>query len=145
MELWFDLDGTLADTLRNEKPWYEISDEEWVEIVKSAKGMVNLSALARLLHRAQKNGHTIGVVSWLPKTRTKEAETIEAKREWLAKRLPSVKWDAIDIVPNGTAKWDGRNGFLFDDNKKNRREWDKHNGNGTAFNYTEILVILKEL
>lgn len=145
MKLWFDLDGTLADTLNGSKPWYEISDEEWVEIVRNAKGMINLSALARLLHKAQKNGYTIGIISWLPKTRTKENETIEAKREWLAKRLPSVKWDTIEIVPNGTAKWEGRNGYLFDDNKKNRREWNKHNGNGTAFNYDEILTVLKAL
>lgn len=145
MELWFDLDGTLADTLRGEKPWYEISDEEWVEIVRTAKGMINLSALARLLHKAQRNGHTIGIISWLPKTRTKEVETVEAKLEWLATRLPSVEWDKIEIVPNGTEKWNGRSGYLFDDNKKNRREWGKHNGDGTAFNYNEILTVLKEL
>lgn len=142
--LWFDMDGTLADTLRA-RPFWTLSDEEWVETVRTARGMVNLSALARLLRKAQRNGYEVGIVSWLPKSETLREETVNAKREWLARHLPSVKWDAVDIIRNGAPKWEGREGFLFDDNKKNRHDWNKHNGEGTAYNYDEILGVLRRI
>ena len=138
MKIWFDMDGTLADTLNG---WWTLTDEQWIERVKTARGMLNLSALARLLHRAQKNGHEVGIISWLPKSNNQAVA--EAKKIWLAKRLPSVNWDTIEIIPNGHPKWEGHDGILFDDNRKNRDEWNEHNGN--AHNWDEILTVLKTL
>lgn len=138
MTLWFDLDGTLADTLTR---WWELDDEQWIERVRTAKGMINLSTFARLINKAQAKGYKLGVCSWLTKTNDKRVAI--AKKEWLKKRLPSVKWDNIDIIANGEPKWFNRNGILFDDNKNNRAEWIEHNG--IAYNYNEILDILKKI
>ena len=138
MNIWFDMDGTLADTL---KGWWALTDEQWIERVKTAKGIVNLSVVARLIHKAQANGHKVGIISWLPKSGNQEV--VSAKRYWLSKRLPSVQWDTIDIIPNGVPKWEGHNGILFDDNCKNREAWNEHNGNG--YSERDIIAVLKAL
>lgn len=138
MTLWFDMDGTLADTMSE---WWTLSDEQWIERVRNAKGMINLSAFAKLIRKAQRNGYKIGICSWLPKSNNEKV--IEAKKFWLNNRLPSVQWDFIDIVPNGEPKWLNHNGILFDDNKRNRKEWTEHNG--IAYNYNEILETLKTI
>lgn len=139
MKIWFDMDGTLADTL---KDWWTLTDEQWIERVLTAPGMVNLSVLARLLHRAQRNGHEVGILSWLPKSG--DPRVVEAKKAWLAKRLPSVEWDTVDIIPNGQAKWIGHEGILFDDNKTNREQWNRYYGSG-AYDEKEMLAVLRVL
>ena len=138
MTLWFDLDGTLADTLAR---WWELDDEQWIERVRTAKGMINLATFARLARKAQAKGYKLGICSWL--TKTNDKRIADAKKEWLKKRLPSIEWDNIDIIANKEPKWLNRDGILFDDNKKNRADWEEHNG--TAYNYDEILTVLKAI
>lgn len=142
--IYFDMDGTIADL-------YGVTD--WLTMLQSAdalpyaiaKPLVRLATLARLLNQLQKDGYTIGIISWLAKgNNTKyDAEVTQVKNEWLKKHLHSVQFNEINIVKYGTPKSTAvkyPKGILFDDEEKNRREW-----KGNAYNETDIIEVLKRL
>lgn len=142
--IYFDLDGTIADL-------YGV--DGWLEMLRAydptpyaiAKPLVRLATLARLLNRLQREGYTIGIISWLSKepTPSYDEAVTNAKLEWLENHMPSVEWNEINIVPHGTPKHEvvaNPYGILFDDEQKNRDEWI-----GTAYNVNNILEILKSL
>ena len=111
----------------------------------TAKPLIRMSALARVLNRLQKEGYTIGIVSWLSKGGSDDynEKVTYAKQKWLKQHLASVNFDEINIVKYGTPKSTAVNiqgGILFDDEEKNRTEW-----NGTAFDVDNIIEILKAL
>lgn len=138
--IYFDLDGTIAD-LYGVSGWLADLKAENVRPYAEAKPLLNLSLLARYIHKAQRMGYTVGVISWLSKCGSdsyNEAVTV-AKREWLAKHLPSVEWDEIHIVKYGTPKSTCRTcpGILFDDEQRNLDEWGA--GAVIASNLLEIL------
>lgn len=142
--IYFDMDGTIANL-------YGV--ENWLPKLRAydpspyteALPLVRLSVLARMLNRLQRNGYTLGIISWVskdPDPTYGEAVTA-AKLEWLAKHLPSVKWNEIHIVAYGTPKQtlaDYPDGILFDDEAQNRENW-----LGIAFDETDIIEILKGL
>lgn len=137
----FDMDGTIANL-------YDI--ENWLEYIiakdetpyREAKPLINLSVLARMLNRLQKEGYRICIISWLAKTTDAnyDAKVTLAKINWLNKRMPSVKWDEINILPYGTPKYMFGSGILFDDEERNRIAW----GEG-AYDVDNIIEILKGL
>ena len=140
--IWFDMDGTIADL-------YGVTD--WLTAIRNgetrpyteAKGIGNLATIARLLNAVQKRGYTIGVISWTAKGGNAEYnKAVEiAKREWLARHLPSVKWNAVKVVPYGTDKKTATGGgILFDDEMPNRKVW----GFG-AYTPAEITECLRDL
>jgi 5'(3')-deoxyribonucleotidase len=144
MTIWFDMDGTIADL-------YGV--ENWLHMVRAndptpylvARPLVNLSALARMLNKLQKQGYEIGVISWLSKTGTPayDAAVTAAKYAWLSKHLPSVDFDEIHVVPYGTPKQvfaHSDNDILFDDEAENRENW-----TGLALDVTDIIGALKAL
>ena len=138
--IYFDMDGTIAD-LYGVEGWLADLIAENVRPYAEAKPLVNLSLLARYIHKAQAKGYTVGVISWLSKCGSdayNEAVTT-VKREWLAKHLPSVEWDEIHIVKYGTPKSTCRTcpGILFDDEQRNLDEWGA--GAVIASNLLEIL------
>lgn len=143
MKIWFDMDGTIAD-LYGVKNWSKDLRAEKVEPYKNALPLVNMQALARVLNRLNREGHEINIISWASKNAS--AEYIEriakAKREWIAEHLASVKFTNIEITAYGEPKGYGRNGILFDDEIKNRAEWENHEGN-IAHDVNEIIEILK--
>ena len=141
--IYFDLDGTLADLY---------AKENWLECLRAydptpyieAKPMLNMSAFARLLHKAQRLGYNIGIISWLSKEPTEQydLEVTIAKFEWLEAHLPSVEWNEIKIVAYGTPKSKAVDGigYLFDDEEPNRNEWGEN-----AYEPSEILNFLRNL
>lgn len=142
MKIWFDMDGTIADLygVENWLPMLIASDPTPYAI---AKPLVNLSYLARLLNILQKHGYEIGVISWLSKggTPAYDVAVTEAKIDWLAHHLPSVKWNEIKIVRYGVNKWEAcGTGVLFDDEEHNRIDW-----HGEAYEPTEIFRVLNAL
>lgn len=141
MEIWFDMDGTIAD-LYGQKNWLADLKAESERPYKNAKPLVNMQVLARRLNRLQKNGYRIGIISWLAKNSTKsyDMKVTQAKQKWLAIHLKSVKFDDVDIIPYGEPKQKGRYGILFDDEEPNRKAW----GEG-AKSTERILEELKEL
>ena len=137
----FDMDGTIAD-LYGVANWldYLIAEDETPYAV--ARPLVNMNVLARLLNKLQNKGYTINIISWLAKNSNSEYDkkVTVAKRNWLKKHLKSVKFNNIFIVPYGTPKYTLANGILFDDESRNRDEW-----NGTAYNVDNIIGVLKGL
>lgn len=144
MTIFFDMDGTIANL-------YGV--ENWLDMLRAydptpyaeAEVMLNMSVLARYLHKAQKAGYKIGIISWLSKTPTPEYNKLVtlAKLNWLEEHLPSVKWDTVNICSYGTPKntfMETDEDILFDDEEQNRDSWD-----GLALEPTEILSTLKEL
>ena len=136
-----DMDGTFVD-LYGVDGWLENIINENTRPYEVAKPLVNLSALARVLNNKQRAGYTINVISWTAKNGTREynKRVAQAKREWLAKRLPSVKFDNISIVDYGTPKSLCGVGILFDDEEPNRNEW-----KGEAYDVENLIEKIKKL
>ena len=142
MTIYFDMDGTIAN-LYGVENWldYLIAKDETP--YREAKPLIRMATLARLLNSIQKNGHKIGIVSWLAKNSTEEYDikVKNAKLEWLNTHLKSVQFDEIHIVKYGTPKStfsNNTNDILFDDEEPNRKEW-----KGKAFDVDNIIEILK--
>lgn len=138
-EIWFDMDGTIAD-LYGVEGWLEMLRAENERPYREAKPLLNLQALARVLNHLIREGYEINIISWTAKFGTPEynERTAEAKREWLAEHLASVEFTHIDIVEYGTPKGDGRNGILFDDEVQNREAW-----GGIAYGVDNIIETLR--
>ena len=140
-EIWFDMDGTIAD-LYGVEGWLDMLLNENARPYEVAKPLVNMRELAKVLNRLIEKGWEIGVISWLAKNGTNDynKKVTNAKIKWLAKHLKSVKFAKIDIVEYGTPKQINRNGILFDDEKQNRE-----NRLGIAYNVENIIQVLREL
>ena len=142
MKIWFDMDGTIAD-LYGVDGWLEAIMARDTKPYAIAHGLGNLALIARLLNKAQKNGHEIGVITWTAKVNDPvyHAKVYAEKLGWLAKHLPSVAWDTILVKPYGTDKKTAcGDGILFDDETANREAW----GVG-AYEPAEIVKVLKGL
>lgn len=144
--IYFDMDGTIADL-------YGV--ENWLEKLRAynptpyidAKVKLNMQALAHRLNKLQKNGYTIGIISWLSKETNAEYNraVTRAKLEWLKKHLASVEFDEVHLVPYGKKKSkvaQVKGGYIFDDSETVRREWIKNNPEGWAFSECAILDVL---
>lgn len=143
MKIWLDMDGTIADL-------YAV--ENWLPMLRAynptpyakAKPIVNMSALARLLHNRQAEGFEICIISALSKEPTPEYDEAvkKAKMEWLKQHLPSVEFDEIRFVPYEFKKNDVNSGndILFDDEARHLTAW-----TGLAIPAVEILKGLKSL
>ena len=143
-EIWFDMDGTIADFYGVEG-WLEYLANYDVTPYATAKPLLNFSTLARRLNALQRKGYTIGIISWSSKKSTEDFDrrVEDAKRKWLATHLPSVTFNFIEVTAYGVPKEVGRGGILFDDVEAIRTAWKKKNDN--AFPPSEILRVLKEL
>ena len=130
-----DMDGTFVD-LYGVDGWLDNIIARDTRPYEVARPLVNLSALARVLNNKQRKGYQINVVSWTAKNAPEEynIRVANAKREWLAKHLPSVHFDNIYIVAYGTPKHEVANGYLFDDEEPNRNTW------GVGANDVENLI-----
>lgn len=141
--IYFDMDGTIAD-FYGQPQWLADLEAHKVTPYQKAKVMWNMAILARLIHRAQQNGYSVGIISWLSKTGTDEynAEVAKVKRKWLKTHLKSVEFDAVYIVPYGTPKstFAHHTDILFDDEVRNRSEWI-----GKAYPPERIFEILKKI
>lgn len=140
-EICFDMDGTIAD-LYGVSDWLACLIDEDESVYREAMPLLNMALFARLLNSLQRKGYALHIISWLSKSGSDDfMEAItEAKLDWLAEHLPSVHFDLIDIVPYGTPKQSIGMGILFDDEEKNRDNWE-----GIAYDEKNILEILKAL
>ena len=140
-EIWFDMDGTIAN-LYGVKGWLDYIIKEETTPYEKAETLINMQVLARLLNKLQKKGYLIGIVSWTAKNGTEDynRRVTEAKQNWLKKHLKSVAFNKIDIIKYGTPKQNNRSGILFDDEINNRINW-----NDTAYDEKNIIETLKAL
>ena len=141
MKIWFDMDGTIAD-LYGVDGWLEMLIAQDATPYTIAKPLVNLSALARLMHKAQRKGFEICIVSALAKNSTAayDEQVKTAKLEWLKKHLASVDFDEIRFVPYTFTKNDVNSGsdILFDDEERHLTAW-----TGKAIHASAILETLR--
>ena len=141
-KIWFDMDGTIAD-LYGVSGWLDYLLNSDPTPYAEAEPLLNMSLLARYLHKAQAKGWEIGIISWTSKNGTDlyNGEVALTKLTWLNQHLHSVTWDNIKIVAYGTNKREVcGGGILFDDEDGNREAW----GEG-AYEPSQILNILKAL
>lgn len=143
MKIWFDMDGTIAD-LYGVDGWLEMLIAQDATPYAIAKPLVNLSALARLMHKAQRKGFEICIVSALAKNSTAayDEQVKTAKLEWLKKHLASVDFDEIRFVPYTFTKNDVNSGsdILFDDEERHLTAW-----TGKAIHASAILETLRAI
>ena len=144
MNIYFDLDGTLADFYSVDN-WLSKILENDSSPYREARPLHNFSQLAKLMHKCQEKGIEFSIISWGSKNSTENFLTTVAdeKRKWLKTHLPSVHFSEIIVVPYGTPKENYKNShfdILFDDEQTNRKNW--KNG---AFEPQYIIPILKLL
>ena len=144
MFIWFDMDGTIAQTYSVEN-WLDYLHNEMVYPYVKAAPLGDMRILARRLNFLHKKGYKIGVISWGSKNGSSEyMQAVRvAKKEWLNKHLKSVRWDEIHIVEYGTPKENFRTSIddiLFDDDERNRAEWGE-----MAFSEKELFEVLRVL
>lgn len=140
----FDMDGTIAD-LYGVENWLSKLVAEDTAPYEEAKPLIRFATLARYLNTLQREGYMLAVISWLSKNGTDDYNkaVAEAKKQWLARHLPSVQWDRVVIVPYGTPKeqyCNTDNDILFDDEEHNRTQW-----TGKAYDVHNIIEVLKTL
>jgi hypothetical protein len=143
-ELWFDMDGTLAN-LYSVDGWLNSLRAESTEPYRKAKGMENLSIIARYLNYLNRKGYKANIISWTSKNGSKRYndEIARVKVKWLKTHLKTIEWNQIIITDYGTPKQSFNNScdsILFDDEEQNRVNW-----NGIAYNEKDIVNILKQL
>jgi len=143
MRIWFDMDGTIAD-LYGVNDWLEKLINSDPTPYAEAKPLVNLSLLARLMNRVQRNGFEICIVTALSKNSSAEYDeaVIKAKKMWLNRHLKSVRFDEIRFVPYWFTKNDVNSGedILFDDEVRHLEAW-----TGRACPADEMIETLKSL
>lgn len=142
--IYFDMDGTIAN-LYGVENWLEYLETFRTTPYAKAKPLLDMRTLARYLNELHSYGYTIGIVSWLSKTGTREynERITTTKKVWLKYRLKSVVFDEVHIVDYGTPKHEvveKPKGILFDDELKNRTDW-----KGQAFDVDNILGILHRI
>lgn len=147
--IYFDMDGTFVD-FYGVDGWLDYLQQNDATPYIIAKPLVNMSAFARQVKRLQRAGYTVGIVSWCSKNGNSVFdEMIEiAKKDWLMRHCPSIKWDEIKIVPYGTSKHKvvkHFDGLLFDDEEKNRLEWDLASTDGFAFDVIDLMKTLRRI
>lgn len=133
--LYFDMDGTIVDLYGVESWLYKLEHEDSSPYI-TAQPLINMSHFARALNKAKKLGFSINIVSWTSKNGSYEynKKVAQAKQDWIKKHLPSVTFDSIDIVDYGTPKNQRGEGILFDDEEKNRNDW-----NGQSFDAHDLV------
>ena len=143
MRIWFDMDGTIAD-LYGVNDWLEKLINSDPTPYAEAKPLVNLSLLARLMNRVQRNGFEVCIITALSKNSTAEYDeaVIKAKKMWLNRHLKSVRFDEIRFVPYWFTKNDVNSGedILFDDEVRHLEAW-----TGRACPADEMIETLKSL
>ena len=144
MRICFDMDGTIAN-LYGVENWLAYLMAEDTKPYAEAKVLHNMSRLARLLNKAQRNGNELVIISWTSKNGSAEYNkaVAEVKKAWLAKHLPSVKWNEVNVVAYSYNKANfakSAEDVLFDDEEPNRNAW-----TGKAYRETEIFKVLGSL
>lgn len=140
-DIWFDMDGTIAD-LYGVENWLPMLRAEDPAPYAAAAPLLKMQPLARKLNQLISRGYTVNIISWTARggSENYNNEVREAKLKWLKIHLSSVQFSEIHIVPYGTPKENFGTGILFDDEQKNRESW-----NGIAFDEKNIMEKLREL
>lgn len=129
MNIYFDMDGTIAD-LYGVDNWLNDIVAYNPRPYKQAAPLYNPEVLRSFFSELKDKGHKLIIISWLSKTPTPEYNKLvrRAKREWLEKYELLEYFDHVRITPYGvkkstTCKKYGY-GILVDDELQNLNAWE---------------------
>lgn len=144
MRMFFDMDGTIAD-LYSVDNWLGLLQAENASPYEDAKPLGDIAKLRNLIELLQSQGVRFGVISWGAKYSSARylREVERAKRQWLAKYLPTVV--DVYVVDYGTPKSllcrnITKDDILFDDEARNCSEWANAGGQAIPANNFEDIV-----
>ena len=140
----FDMDGTLAGFYDVEN-WLDYLLKEKIKPYRVAKPLVNMRQLGKEIRRLQSLGYSVGIISWCSKGARDiyNKKIRRAKLNWLYEHLGSVTFDRVSIVPYGTPKSMLGHGILFDDEERNRDEWNAAGTENKAYGVDNIIGVLE--
>ena len=118
--------------------------EQSTEPYDNAYPMVDIEKFTKAIHELQKENYAINIITWLSRNANKEYNyrVTKAKKAWLKKHFPDIRWNKIIVLEYGTPKelyCKSKDDILFDDEENNRKNW-----TGTAYNVNNICEILKK-
>lgn len=141
MYICIDMDGTIAD-LYGYPDWLgALTQDENADPYRYCAPLVNCRRLRNALRCAMDAGHDVYIISWNcggDTSRAYRKQVTAAKRRWL--QAHGIPYTRLRVVPNGKPKSsiiDGP-GVLFDDEKRNREEWEA-SGRGSAYAPNEMI------
>ena len=145
--IYFDMDGTIADlySVENWEPKLRSFDPSpYVE----AAPMYNMRVLNTILEEIAAKGITIGVISWLAMSSTKEydKQVRKAKKDWLSHYLPAAT--EIHLIKYGYSKKKAakiKDSILIDDNAGVRAAWRGETIDASENILHSLLEILSEV
>lgn len=142
--IYFDMDGTIAD-LYNVDNWLGKLEKEDFSPYEVAKPLIDVEEFSDILIKLKNKGYKIGIITWGSKYSTEKFlnEVRIAKKHWLLKNLPKIKFDEFvvtDYLCNKASSIKDPFGILFDDDKLIRKSWP-----GTAYPPESVFPVLYEL
>lgn len=140
MNICIDMDGTIAD-LYNYPDWlHALREDENPDPYRYCRPMIDVKRLRNALRCAMDAGHDVYIISWNcggDPSRAYRERVMSAKRAWL--KQYNIPYTRLRVVQNGKPKSsvvDG--GVLFDDEKRNRDEWES-SGAGVAYGPDDMI------
>ena len=127
----FDMDGTFAN-LYGVNGWLEDLKAERTRPYAEATPLFDMVGFRRMLKNIKDLGHKVEIVSWGSKNASPEFdEAVKmVKLDWLQEHGLMRYIDKVNVVHYGTPKSTipAEIGILFDDEEKNRKEWEQAGG-----------------
>ena len=145
-QIWFDMDGTIAD-LYGVENWLPKLRAENPSPYVEAMPLIDVAVMAELLAELQHIGYRLGIISWTSKNGSVSYNKAvrRAKLEWLVGCFPEIEFDEVHIVKYGTRKdyiAKDKNGIIFDDDERVRAKW---RGEAINPNTDDIIETLKHI
>lgn len=141
MYICIDMDGTIVD-LYNYPDWLgALTQDENADPYRYCAPLVDCRRLRNAINCAMDAGIDVYIVSWNcggTPSRAYRKQVTAAKRRWL--QAHGIPYTRLRVVGNGTPKSgiiDGP-GVLFDDEKRNREEWEA-SGRGRAYSPEDMI------
>lgn len=147
--IYLDMDGTIAD-LYGVDGWLDyLVNHEDPYPYKAAEPMADMVLLDDLIRLVQSMGVTVGVVSWASKgsSNAYKKAVAQAKREWLARYLPSI--NEVHVVAYGSPKAKHAriksNAVLIDDDINVRNQWDNASHGRASIDPTNLIEFMASI